>query len=290
MEEMKGLVVKQATIEPVESNIESVRQELARQLETYAAFEVTNETDYKKAKLDRAELNKLIKSVDDERKRVKRIYEAPVKAFESAVKEVLEPARHVEACLASAIEKYNRACEDERRERLKAAYQEFAPYIACGNPPLVPLETIEAAAWYQRGTSEHVAMQMMQDRVETIAKGEAYLRMRLKDAGIAEREPEAMALYYKCLDDELAWKQLTDRIQREERVRQLEEQRLALQKAQEAAPEPEPEEKVVEVPKPSAERDEWRVEAWGMTKAQAMELRDWCKARGIKGKAERIVK
>ena len=50
-------------------------------------------TDKAEAKRDRAEVNRLLKQIDDARKAVKRQYDAPLKAFEADIKELVEPLK-----------------------------------------------------------------------------------------------------------------------------------------------------------------------------------------------------
>lgn len=67
-------------------NNESVLNDLVSQVESkYSNLIYTNDNE-KEAKQDRAELNKVVKKIDDERKKVKREYNVPLKEFEDKMK------------------------------------------------------------------------------------------------------------------------------------------------------------------------------------------------------------
>ena len=69
-------------------NNEELKKEIAIKMEDYKGLQFTEDT-IKEAKKDRAELNKLYKAIDDERKRIKKICMQPLQEFEAQVKEVL---------------------------------------------------------------------------------------------------------------------------------------------------------------------------------------------------------
>ena len=65
-------------------------------------------------KKSRSDVNGAIKRIEDERKRIKRGYMAPLNEFEASVKELLEPAREAEAMLADAVKRKETLEKEER--------------------------------------------------------------------------------------------------------------------------------------------------------------------------------
>lgn len=287
----------------VTANFEAVAAWLAAQLETYAAYEVTDESAYSQLKRDRSALRETIAQVDDERKRVKQLYEAPIKAFDERVKTMLAPAKELDQRMKAEVDAYEARCAGERRERMRQAYETYAPMLV----PLVPLERFEDERWYLRSTAEQKAIQDMQAKVAAIAQGQADVRaMQLP------HETEALAEYFATLSVTAACQRSESIEAQERRVREMERQRREMEEAAEeqrrlldeaeasrspqepacaafvpdTAPEPVP---AVTTPQAAPEPADWRVKAWGMTRNQAFELRDWLKARGIHGKVGRNI-
>lgn len=288
----------------VTANFEAVAAWLAAQLETYGAYEVADESAYAQLKRDRTALRETIATVDDERKRVKKAYEAPLKAFEDRVKTMLEPAKELEARMKAEVEAYEARCVSERRVRMATAYAEMAPMLV----PLVPLERFEEQRWYQRSTAEPKAIEEMHGKVADIAMGEADVR-----AMNLPHEAEALAEYFSTLSVSAARRRSEDIEAQERRVREMERQRREMEEAaveqrrllDEAEASREPQEpasapfvaeeasepvRTIDVPQAPSESADWRVEAWGMVKAQADELVAWLKERGIHGRKWRGTK
>jgi hypothetical protein len=73
---------------PVTFNFDELKGVLNAKLEKYRNLVITDD-DMKAAKADRAELNKLIASIDAERKKIKKQYLEPYDKFEAQLKEIL---------------------------------------------------------------------------------------------------------------------------------------------------------------------------------------------------------
>lgn len=77
-------------------------------------------------KKSRSDVNGAIKRIEDERKRIKRGYMAPLNEFEASVKELLEPAREAEAMLANAVKRKDELDKEERLLALLDFYSDIA--------------------------------------------------------------------------------------------------------------------------------------------------------------------
>lgn len=80
--------VKECLPEKIGFNYEDLKKGIETSIEKYQNLVVTAD-DIKGAKQDRADLNKLRTSLDTERKRIKKAYNAPYASFEKQVKELI---------------------------------------------------------------------------------------------------------------------------------------------------------------------------------------------------------
>lgn len=95
-------------------NHEEIKMAVAAKAQEYKtiAYTADQTADMKK---DRAELNKLVNAFEDERKRVKKIYQEPYNRFEQQVKEVLAPEREAIALIDGQLNDIEKRYRDEKR-------------------------------------------------------------------------------------------------------------------------------------------------------------------------------
>ncbi|MDE6781165.1 MAG: DUF1351 domain-containing protein, partial [Ruminococcus sp.] len=87
---MEFTVVNKTFELPAEiSNFEELRQAIMPKINFYKSLVVTEDT-VKSAKSDRAELNRLKKVIDDERKKIKACYLMPYQAIEDECKQLID--------------------------------------------------------------------------------------------------------------------------------------------------------------------------------------------------------
>ena len=85
---------------------------------------VYTEDNIKQAKTDRAELNKLSNAIDERRKEVKKIINAPYAVFESEVKEILELIQKPIATLDRQVKVFEDRQKEEKKKSIRATYDE----------------------------------------------------------------------------------------------------------------------------------------------------------------------
>lgn len=85
---------------------------------------VYTEDSMKQAKADRAELNKLVKAIEDRRKMVKTIVNAPYATFEAEVKEILALIQEPVKMIDDQVKGYEEKQKQEKKEKIQAAYEE----------------------------------------------------------------------------------------------------------------------------------------------------------------------
>ena len=144
---MQEIVKLEATlVEPekgIQSNIAALQAQcLDMAEELRGAREIHTPEEYKEAKAMRAAVRKAAKQVDDERKRVKVAWTAPLTTFETSVKGALAPLSEVEGEWDRAIKDYEARARAAKRERLQAYWEETYPALALcvEGEPLVPFD------------------------------------------------------------------------------------------------------------------------------------------------------
>ena len=171
----------------IECDFDGMRARLAEMIEPYSGLDerALSTLDVKEAKRCRADLNRIIKSVEDGRKAVKRAYNDPLKAFEEEVREVLAPA--IEA--RDAIDAHVKGIEDAERAKLREglanSYYDYAPALV----EAVPFERIVEPQWLNKSFGAVKACEAMYAKVDAIAGDwDALKKLDLPCYAEAERE------------------------------------------------------------------------------------------------------
>lgn len=136
------------TIAPISApvwNRDDVKNAIATKLLDYTNV-VYSEENIKAAKADRAELNKIAKAIEDERKRVKAVYNAPYLTFEAEVKEIVGMIDKT----VGTIDKQVKAFEEKaKQEKQIAVHNLFLDRDFKG----VPYAVIANSKWLLASTS-----------------------------------------------------------------------------------------------------------------------------------------
>lgn len=138
--EEKQIVVEETTvvpgkmefrlISPTESNflkhIEWNKEELLAAVRSkvalYEGIVYTEET-VKTAKNDRAELNNLVKAIDERRKKVKEVINQPYAEFEKELKEITDLIKKQSAEIDEQVKAFETAEKEEKRAKIMEAYE-----------------------------------------------------------------------------------------------------------------------------------------------------------------------
>lgn len=145
--EEKQLVVEETTvvpgkmefrlISPTESNflkhIEWNKEELLAAVRSkvalYEGIVYTEET-VKTAKNDRAELNNLVKVIDERRKKVKEVINQPYAEFEKELKEITDLIKKQSAEIDEQVKAFETAEKEEKRAKIMEAYEKAVGNLA----------------------------------------------------------------------------------------------------------------------------------------------------------------
>lgn len=262
---------------PIEDNLAAVEAWVDAQVAPYLGVVVDFADRERRAEARRAmaDLNKIKAPIEEERKRVRREYEAPLKAFEARVRAI---TAKIDGARAEIRAQYD-AGEAEFRAAREAALQ--AEYEAVAGPVagMIPLSALMEPEWLQPSKPEGWACAKLADRAaDALASYEqvASLDMEFKD--------EALAEFCRTLDAGAAIAR--SQALAEER-RRMEEFRAAQEALRPPEPEPSP------TPEPSlAPEPVW---AWSLsmefeaTRAQAQRVADALHAEGVTGATMRCL-
>lgn len=114
-----------------------------------------------------AELNKLKAPIEEERKRIKRAYEEPFKAFEGRVKGITSKIDKARADIKTQVDEADEKFRQNRRDNLKTEYEGCAGAMA----DVVPFDAILDEKWLNRSTALTKATNQLYERTEMALKG-----------------------------------------------------------------------------------------------------------------------
>ena len=162
-------------------NKDEVKAAVAAKLVEYENAVYTQET-IQTAKTDRADLNKIAKAIEDERKRVKSIYNAPYLEFEKQVKEVTGMIEKTVSAIDVQVKAFEAKAREEKLETVKAMYAER-------DMRGVPFETVFNDKWINATASLTMIGKEMDKIAEDISADMSVLQT------IAEYQFEAIERY-----------------------------------------------------------------------------------------------
>lgn len=234
-----------------------------------------DESQIKVARNIMAELNRIKKPIEDERKRVKREYEAPLKAFEGKVKEITAMIDGARSAVKAQVDEADALFREGRRQMLAEEYEGCAGPLA----QVLPFGAVLEEPWLNRSFAESKALNALADKMEGALKGyEAIMAQDLP------HKDEVVMRYAQTLDLAAA---LSYGQQLAERDREMAEFKAAQEAAAavkaerelEAAPEPAP------APSPAPEPVfRWSLQMeFAATRAHAQDVAMTLKQMGVTG-------
>lgn len=206
-------------IKEIKWNNEELKKEIAAKVQDYKTIAYT---DVKDMKEDRATLNKLLKAIEDERKRVKKLCMAPVEKFELQVKEITALVQEPIQLISSQINEI----EEQKRIEKKGKILEFFEENIGTLKGILSFEKVFKTEYLNAGKSMKSITTEIQELIrrvntdlDTIEGFGSKYELQIKD------------VYLKTMDLSVAMK---EKSRLEEIERQLEERRERERKAQEA--------------------------------------------------------
>lgn len=129
-------------------NFEDLKRYALEKAQEYKSIAYT-EDDVKAMKSDRADINRFINAIEDERKKKKKEYMAPYTAFEDQVKEVLQPLREAEALIAKGLKEIDDRWKEERKQKVREIYNKVIGDLA----EIVPFESVLCESQFKKSVS-----------------------------------------------------------------------------------------------------------------------------------------
>jgi len=161
----------------IEFNFDEQKEELAERLTFYESLAVTPDT-VRTAKEDRAKLNKLKAAIEEQRKSVKKRWNAPYAAFEKKVKEIVEMIDKPIERIDSQVKAYE---EQERAEK----DQQLRAYFEMQNPPeWIEFERILPPKWGNKGESIEKLQSEIDEQVKQLKCDRAQIERIYADSGL----------------------------------------------------------------------------------------------------------
>lgn len=252
--EEKQLVVEETTvvpgkmefrlISPTESNflkhIEWNKEELLAAVRSkvalYEGIVYTEET-VKTAKNDRAELNNLVKAIDERRKKVKEVINQPYAEFEKELKEITDLIKKQSAEIDEQVKAFETAEKEEKRAKIMEAYEKAVGNLA----EILPFSKVFDQRYLNKTCKLESAIADVQKKIEqvktdleTIESVCGKYKLNAKDIYVRTLDLSKAMAEEKRLKD-LEEKLEAERIQKEkatEERRKAEEERIAAEKAE----------------------------------------------------------
>ena len=177
-------------MEAIKFNYEELKGGLTASLEKYQNLVYTPE-NIKEAKDDRATLNALKKSLNDEKIKIKKEFEVPYKDFEDKIKELIELVDKPASEIDKQVKVFEEQEKAKKREVINTIYSENIGAYA----ELISLEKLYDPRWENKTYKETDIVKEIQDVVKK-ADSDLKVIMDLK----SEFEFQIKDTYFKTLD------------------------------------------------------------------------------------------
>lgn len=177
-------------MEKIKFNYEELKGGLTASLKKYQNLVYTPDT-IKEAKEDRATLNALKKSLNDEKIKIKKEFEVPYKDFEDKIKELIELVDKPASEIDKQVKIFEEQEKSKKREIIDTIYSENIESYA----DLIPLDKIYDPRWENKTYKETDITKEIQDIVKR-ANNDIKVITDLK----SEFEFQIKDMYFKTLD------------------------------------------------------------------------------------------
>lgn len=293
---MELLVREYQRPESILFNYEELKAEITEKTKMYETLVYTDD-QIKDAKADKAKLNKLKKTLNDERIRLEKEYLEPFNDFKSKINEIIRIIDKPVAVIDKQVKEFEDKKKQDKYDAIKAMWEELE------HPSELTLEKIYDSKWLNASTS----MKSIQDTMT--AAVEKFKQDIVTLSNLSEFGFEATEVYKSTLDVNKALYEAQrmsqiakakaereaelerQRIEREERVRRAEEEarKIAEQEVKQEYQTPDivevEEPKVIESTDNSVNEKTWVSFSALLTTEDAYALKDFFNSRNIEFKA-----
>lgn len=263
-------------------NLEALSAYVDKEIAPYvgAEIDIHDNEMVKEARKCMADLNKLKKPIEDERKRIKKIYTDPLKAFEAEVKTITTKIDQAREGIKKQVDEADENFKAWRRGILEEEYEGCAGVLT----EIIPFSAVLEDEWLNRSTGEMKAKKQLQDKLERALKG--YNTLQEKNLVFKDK----VVKHFAETLDVIEALELEDRLNAEAaeleafKARQAEAQKVA-----ESRVEPEPIPEATSTPIPAPESVSAPLYTWELhmeftgTKDRAEAVAEALKQMGITG-------
>ena len=239
---MNELMTREFEIDFKPSEITIQREDELRKLvdETANYYQslVFTDDNTDEAKKARADLNKVIRKIDDQRKSVKREYNSPLKEFEGKLNNYTSQLKNVAQTISDGLNEFEEKQRNLREDEILKVIDEMTPNYEIGDVAIgIQPEWLNKTAFTKKGkptkgTIEKIAyaMKVISDERKRIETNEKMITKYAETLGLG---PESWTMY--AIEGDVT--KVTDRmdkavVQKEERKRQEEQRKAALEVAE----------------------------------------------------------
>lgn len=170
----------------IQWNKEELEAAVRAKIANYENVVYTDE-NIKEAKNDRAELNKLLKAIEDRRKQVKKIINEPYAVFEAELKEITALINKPVGLIDQQVKAYEERQREEKKAAIKSIYDECIGNLA----KVLPFEKIFDIRYMNQTFKMSVAEEEIKEKItrvktdlETIDSLESKYKLNAKDVYI----------------------------------------------------------------------------------------------------------
>lgn len=194
---------------------------------------VYTEDNMKQAKADRAELNGLIKDIEDRRKIVKKIINEPYNVFESELKDILALIQEPVGLIDKQVKAFEDQQKEEKKAKIRAAYDEVIGDLESVLPFDKVFDSRYLNQTYKLATAQvniKSKVEKVRTDLETIDSLESKYKLNAKDVYIKTLDLSKALAENKRLSDleeKLEAEKRRKAEEEAERKRQTEERRKA---------------------------------------------------------------
>lgn len=196
--------------EAIQFNFEELKTQIAEKTEHYARIVYTDE-NIKKAKTDRADLNRLKKALNDERIRRQKDYMEPFNQFKAQIDEIIAIIDKPVQAIDVQIKEYEAIKQDEKKMHIEEMFKNM------DFPEWAQVEQLWNPKWL------NTTFSMDQIEAELLEQRTRIRRECQTLAALPERSKEALHFYQKSLDISDAMSKITELAEMEKATKQPEE-------------------------------------------------------------------
>jgi len=201
---MELAIKKIEEVKPIEFNYEELKESISQELKYYETMVYTEE-NLKNAKSDRAKLNKLATTLDEERKEMKNNFMKPYLEFEEKIKDLVGMVEKASKKVDEQIKSFENKNKQEKKDVIQAIYEENIGDLE----KLVPFDKLFKNKWLNVSESiSNIAQELMQE-IERI-KGEYTQLQKIIAGDSAEEQLKIFFFSILSLERTLAQKELIE--------------------------------------------------------------------------------